>query len=118
MLESYLTILVMVIVGVAFGVVPMLIARLIAPHRPNKRKRQPYECGFPTQNEARMPFDVKFYLIAILFIIFDVETSLLFPWAATLDQTSLSGFLSMMCFLLILVVGFVYEWKRGAFEWN
>lgn len=118
MLENYLPILIFLILGVGFGVVPVIAGRILAPHRPDPRKLSPYECGFEAFEDSRMKFDVRYYLIAILFIIFDLEIAFLFPWAVVLDQIGWFGFGAMFLFLAILVVGFAYEWKKGALEWE
>lgn len=118
MLENYLPILIFLILGVGFGVAPVIAGRILAPHRPDPRKLSPYECGFEAFEDSRMKFDVRYYLIAILFIIFDLEIAFLFPWAVVLDQIGWFGFGSMFLFLAILVVGFAYEWKKGALEWE
>lgn len=118
MLESYLPILVFVVLGVLFGIGPIAAGWLLAPNRPDSEKLSPYECGFEAFEDARMKFDVRFYLVAILFIIFDLEIAFLFPWAMVLDSIGLAGFLAMALFLIILVVGFIYEWKKGALEWE
>ena len=118
MLENYLPILVFVILGVLFGIGPILMGWVLAPNRPDSEKLSPYECGFEAFEDARMKFDVRFYLVAILFIIFDLEIAFLFPWAVVLDTIGLAGFLAMALFLVILVVGFIYEWKKGALEWE
>ena len=104
--------------GVVFGVVPVILGRLVAPHRPDTDKLSPYECGFEAFEDSRMKFDVRYYLVAILFIIFDLEIAFLFPWAVVLKQIGMFGFLAMVLFLTILVVGFIYEWKKGALEWE
>ncbi|HSF47953.1 MAG TPA: NADH-quinone oxidoreductase subunit A [Burkholderiales bacterium] len=118
MLENYFPVLLFILVGIAVGVAPMVLGRLIGPHRPNSEKLSPYECGFEAFEDARMKFDVRFYLVAILFILFDLEIAFLFPWAVVLKEIGLFGFFAMMLFLGILVVGFVYEWKKGALEWE
>jgi len=118
MLEAYLPILIFLIVGVAFGIGPILAGWILGPHRPDSEKQAPYECGFEAFEDARMKFDVRFYLVAILFIIFDLEIAFLFPWAVVLDSIGLFGYLAMMLFLGILIVGFAYEWKKGAMEWE
>ena len=122
MLENYFPILLFILVGLAVGVVPMLlgsgISRFLGVHRPDSEKLSPYECGFEAFEDARMKFDVRYYLVAILFILFDLEIAFLFPWAVVLDDIGLFGFVSMMIFLGILVVGFIYEWKKGALEWE
>jgi len=122
MLESYFPILLFILVGIAFGVMPVMVGggltRLLGIHRPNSEKLSPYECGFEAFEDARMKFDVRYYLIAILFILFDLEIAFLFPWAVVLQEIGLFGFLAMMVFLAILVVGFIYEWMKGALEWE
>ena len=118
MLENYLPVLVFILVGIVFGVGPLVAGFVIGPRRPYDEKISPYECGFEPFGDARAPFDVRYYLVAILFILFDLEIAFLFPWAVVLDQIGLAGFLAMMVFLAILVVGFVYEWKKGALEWE
>jgi NADH-quinone oxidoreductase subunit A len=118
MLENYFPILLFVMVGLAVGVLPQAMGFLLAPHRPDDKKNSPYECGFEAFEDARMKFDVRYYLVAILFILFDLEIAFLFPWAVVLQEIGLFGFFAMMIFLAILVVGFVYEWKKGALEWE
>lgn len=118
MLENYLPILIFIVIGILFGAVPILAGRLIAPHRPDTEKNSPYECGFEAFEDSRMKFDVRYYLVAILFIIFDLEIAFLFPWAVSLDKIGLFGFMAMVVFLGILVIGFIYEWKKGALEWE
>ena len=122
MLENYFPILLFIIIGAVSGLTPILlgggISRLLGVHRPDSEKLSPYECGFEAFEDARMKFDVRYYLIAILFILFDLEIAFLFPWALVLRQIGLFGLLSMIVFLAILVVGFVYEWKKGALEWD
>ncbi|HEX6003383.1 MAG TPA: NADH-quinone oxidoreductase subunit A [Burkholderiales bacterium] len=122
MLENYFPILLFILVGIAFGAVPVMLggglSRLLGVHRPDSEKLSPYECGFEAFEDARMKFDVRYYLVAILFILFDLEIAFLFPWAVVLQEIGLFGFLAMMVFLAILVVGFVYEWTKGALEWE
>ena len=118
MLENYFPILLFVMVGLAVGVLPQAMGFLLAPHRPDDKKNSPYECGFEAFEDARMKFDVRYYLVAILFILFDLEIAFLFPWAVVLQEIGLFGFFAMMIFLAILVVGFIYEWKKGALEWE
>jgi NADH-quinone oxidoreductase subunit A len=118
MLAEYFPILLFIAVGTAIGVVPLVLGRLVAPHRPDPEKLSPYECGFEAFEDARMKFDVRYYLVAILFILFDLEIAFLFPWAVALREIGFAGFVSMMIFLAILVVGFVYEWMKGALEWE
>jgi len=118
MLENYLPILIFLGLGVAFGVVPLLAGAVLAPNNPDSEKLSPYECGFEAFEDSRMKFDVRFYLVAILFIIFDLEIAFLFPWAVVLDTIGWFGYAAMVVFLGILVVGFAYEWKKGALEWE
>ena len=122
MLESYFPILMFILVGLAVGAVPLLLggglSRALGTHRPDPEKLSPYECGFEAFEDARMKFDVRYYLIAILFILFDLEIAFLFPWAVVLREIGFFGFMSMMMFLAILVVGFIYEWMKGALEWE
>ena len=118
MLAEYFPILLFIAVGMAVGVVPVVLGSLLGPHRPDPEKLSPYECGFEAFEDARMKFDVWYYLVAILFILFDLEIAFLFPWAAVLNEIGFFGFASMMLFLGILVVGFIYEWKKGALEWE
>ncbi len=105
-------------IAIFFGVAPMLVGAILGPHKPNSAKNASYECGFEPFADARMPFDVRFYLVAILFIIFDLETAFLFPWAVSLREIGAFGFYAMLIFLSFLVVGFIYEWKKGALEWE
>jgi len=118
MLENYLPILVFVIVGLAVGAVMIAMGFVLGTRRPDSEKLSPYECGFEAFEDSRMKFDVRFYLVAILFIIFDLEIAFLFPWAVVLDQIGMVGYIAMAVFLGILVVGFIYEWKKGALEWE
>ena len=118
MLENYFPVLVFIAVGFALGTVMILVGAVMGPRRPDSDKLAPYECGFEAFEDARMKFDVRYYLVAILFIIFDLEIAFLFPWAVVLDKIGVLGFGAMMVFLAILVVGFIYEWKQGALEWE
>jgi len=118
MLENYLPILVFLIVGSVIGVVVVALGFMLGPQRPDDEKLSPYECGFEAFEDARIKFDVRYYLVAILFIIFDLEIAFLFPWAVVLDQIGMVGFVAMAIFLGVLVVGFIYEWKKGALEWE
>lgn len=118
MLSNYVPILIFIVLGLLFGLVPIIAGRLIAPHRPDDAKLSPYECGFEAFENARLKFDVRFYLVAILFIIFDLEIAFMFPWAIVIDSIGWPGFIAMMVFLFLLAVGFVYEWKKGALEWE
>ena len=118
MLEQYFPVLLFILFGVTVGAVLLTVGTLVSPNRPDAEKLSPYECGFEAFEDARMKFDVRYYLVAILFILFDLEIAFLFPWAAVINDLGLYGFLSMMLFLGILVVGFVYEWRKGALEWE
>ena len=118
MLEKYLPILIFIAIGIGVGVGPILIGFLLAPHKPDAVKNSPFECGFEAFEDTRMHFDVRYYLVAILVIIFDLEIAFLFPWAVVLDSIGLFGFVAMLIFLGILVIGFIYEWKKGALEWE
>ena len=118
MLANYLPIFIFMIVALAIGGALLILGLLLGPNRPNRAKLSPYECGFEAFEDSRMKFDVRYYLVAILFIIFDLEIAFLFPWAIALREIGRFGFLSMMLFLGILVVGFIYEWKKGALEWE
>ena len=122
MIEGYFPILLFIIVGILVGIVPMglgwALSTFSGVNRPDSEKLSPYECGFEAFEDARMKFDVRYYLVAILFILFDLEIAFLFPWAISLNDIGLFGFFSMMVFLAILVVGFIYEWKKGALEWE
>ena len=122
MLENYFPVLLFLAIGAAIGIGGIVssgvLARLTGSQNPDSEKLSPYECGFEAFEDARMKFDVRYYLIAILFILFDLEIAFLFPWAVTLNEIGSFGFWSMMIFLLILIVGFVYEWMKGALEWE
>jgi len=122
LLELYLPILLFLGVGIAIGVASLAasygVGRFLRVYKPDSAKISPYECGFEAFEDARMKFDVRYYLVAILFILFDLEIAFFFPWAVVLDEIGLYGFATMMIFLLVLVVGFVYEWKKGALEWE
>jgi len=117
-LENYFPILLFILVGLGVGVAPLLIGKLVSPHKPDAQKNSPYECGFEAFEDARMKFDVRYYLVAILFILFDLEIAFLFPWAVVIQEIGLAGFWAMMLFLFVLVVGFIYEWVKGALEWD
>nr|VFJ63719.1 MAG: NADH-quinone oxidoreductase subunit A [Candidatus Kentron sp. FW] len=118
MLNNYLPVLIFIFVGFGLGMVLIALNWVLGPHRPDTEKLSPYECGFEAFGDSRMKFDVRYYLVAILFIIFDLEIVFLFPWAVVLKQIGMFGFLAMVVFLGILLVGFVYEWKKGALEWE
>ena len=123
-MENYFPILMFVLVGVAVGVLPIAMGFLLAPSRPDPEKLSPYECGFEAFEDARMKFDVRFYLIAILFILFDLEIAFLFPWASIFkdivatESIKLFGFIEMLVFVAILVIGYIYAWAKGALEWE
>lgn len=119
MLENYLPVLIFLMIGMMVGVGAMFIGGFVlGPSKPNAAKNSPFECGFEAFDDARMKFDVRYYLVAILFIIFDLEIAFLFPWAVVLDEIGLFGILAMGIFLGVLVIGFIYEWKKGALEWQ
>ena len=118
MLQNYLPILIFLIVGLVLGVVLFTVGYFLGPRKPDAAKNSPYECGFEAFEDARMQFDVRYYLIAILFIIFDLEIAFFFPWAVALREIGMVGFWAMMLFLGVLVVGFIYEWRKGALEWE
>lgn len=118
MLANYLPVLIFILIGIFIGCAPLLASRILIPKKPNKEKDSAYECGFEPFEDARIPFDVRYYLVALLFIIFDLETAFLFPWAVVLHKIGWFGFIAMLLFLSVLVVGFIYEWKKGALEWE
>jgi NADH-quinone oxidoreductase subunit A len=118
MLDNYLPILIFIAIGCALGVIAQLIGYILSPKRPYPAKTSPYECGFPAFDDARMPFDVRYYMVAILFIIFDLETAFLVPWAVVFRKIGWFGMISMGLFLGLLIIGFIYEWKKGALEWE
>ena len=117
-LEQYLPVLLFILVGLGVGVAPQVLGYILGPNRPDPAKNSPYECGFEAFEDARMKFDVRYYLIAILFILFDLEIAFLFPWAVALKEIGFVGFIDMMIFLAILVAGFVYMWVKGAIDWE
>ena len=123
-MENYFPILMFVLVGIAVGVLPVAMGFMLAPSSPDPEKLSPYECGFEAFEDARMKFDVRYYLIAILFILFDLEIAFLFPWATIFkdivatESIKLFGFIEMMIFVAILVIGYVYAWAKGALEWE
>ena len=118
LLREYLPILIFLGLAIALGLVFLVAAALVAPYNPDPEKISAYECGFNAFDDARMKFDIRFYLVSILFIIFDLEVAFLFPWAVAFKEAGLLGFWSMMAFLGILTIGFVYEWRKGALEWD
>ena len=117
-LRDYATILIFLFISIGLGFAFIVVNFLFSPSNPDPEKLSAYECGFEAFDDARMKFDVRFYLVAILFIIFDLEIAFLFPWAVSLGNIGLYGFWSMMVFLFILTVGFGYEWKKGALDWE
>ncbi len=118
LLINYLPILIFLGIALALGVIILLATYILARQQPDTEKLSPYECGFEPFEDSRGRFDVRFYLVAILFIIFDLEVAFLFPWAVSLGNIGLFGFWSMMIFLGVLTIGFIYEWKKGALEWE
>ena len=117
-LKDYLPIILFLIIAIGLSIIFIAINYLASPKNPDPEKLSAYECGFEPFEDARIQFDVRFYLVAILFIIFDLEVAFLFPWAVSLSNIGLLGFASMMIFLFLLTVGFIYEWKKGALEWD
>ena len=123
-LDQYLPVLLFILVGIAVGILPQVIGYILGPIRPDAAKNSPYECGFEAFEDARMKFDVRYYLIAILFILFDLEIAFLFPWATIFkdivatESIKVFGFVEMLIFVVILVVGYVYAWAKGALEWE
>ena len=117
-LNNYLTIIIFLLISLILSVGFIVLNFIASPKNPDPEKLSSYECGFEPFNDSRMEFDIRFYLVAILFIIFDLEIAFLFPWAITLGDIGIFGFVSMMIFLSILTVGFIYEWKKGALDWE
>ena len=124
MLENYFPVLVFVLIALVFGIAPVITGMVLAPHRPDAEKLSPYECGFEAFEDARVKFDVRYYLIAILFILFDLEVAFLVPWATIFkeivgtESVRWFGFIEMLVFLVILVVGYAYAWIKGALDWE
>ena len=124
MLDNYFPVFVFVLVGLVFGIAPVITGMVVAPHRPDSEKLSPYECGFEAFEDARMKFDVRYYLISILFILFDLEVAFLVPWATifgeivSTDSVKVFGFIEMLVFIVILVVGYAYAWAKGALDWE
>ena len=124
MLENYFPVFGFVLVGLVFGIAPVITGMVVAPHRPDSEKLSPYECGFEAFEDARMKFDVRYYLISILFILFDLEVAFLVPWATifgeivSTDSVKVFGFIEMLVFIVILVVGYAYAWAKGALDWE
>ena len=117
-LKDYLSIILFLIIALGLSVAFIVINFIFSPKKPDPEKLSAYECGFEAFDDSRMEFDVRFYLVAILFIIFDLEIAFLFPWAVSLGNIGVLGFFSMMIFLFILTIGFIYEWKKGALDWE
>lgn len=117
-LENYFPVLLFILVGIGVGVAPQLLGYLLGPNRPDAAKLSPYECGFEAFEDARMKFDVRYYLVAILFILFDLETAFFFPWGVSMRELGIGGFVTMMVFIAEFVVGFWYIWKKGALDWE
>ena len=117
-LQDYLSIILFLVIALGLSVVFIALNFILSPKKPDPEKLSAYECGFEPFDDSRIEFDVRFYLVAILFIIFDLEIAFLFPWSITLGNIGLLGFCSMMIFLFILTVGFIYEWKKGALDWE
>ena len=124
MLENYFPVLVFVLIALVFGIAPVVTGMVLAPHRPDAEKLSPYECGFEAFEDARVKFDVRYYLISILFILFDLEVAFLVPWATIFkeivgtESVRWFGFIEMLVFLVILVVGYAYAWIKGALDWE
>ncbi len=116
--NEYAPIFVFILIAIAMGALPLVLTLFVARQNPDAEKQSAYECGFEAFEDARLQIDVRFYLLAILFVIFDLESAFLFPWAIVLDQIGLFGFVEMVLFLVILLVGYVYAWKKGALQWE
>jgi NADH-quinone oxidoreductase subunit A len=117
MLEAYVPVLLFILVAIGFAIFALVLAWLVRPERYNKIKLEPYECGIETKGDARDRYSVRYYIIAMLFLVFDVETVFMFPWAVIMDKLALFGLIEMIVFIFILVVGYAYAWKQGALEW-
>jgi NADH-quinone oxidoreductase subunit A len=117
-LENYLPVLLFILVGLGVGILPQVLGHVLGPNKPDFAKLSPYECGFEAFEDARMKFDVRYYLVAILFILFDLETAFFFPWGVSVRELGWNGFLVMMSFIAEFVVGFWYIWKKGALDWE
>ncbi len=116
--SNYVPVFMFILIALGMGIAPLVMTWFVAEQRPDREKLSAYECGFEAFEDARMHFDVRFYLVAILFVVFDLETVFLFPWAIVLDQIGVFGFIEMMLFLVILLVGYVYAWNKGALQWE
>ncbi len=117
-IAEYLPVLMFLCIGVMIGIVPMTLGKILSRHQPNAIKNAPYECGFEEFEDARIQFDIRYYLIAILFIIFDLEAAFLLPWGVSLKDISWAGYLSMFVFVAEFLLGFIYAWRKGAFDWE
>ena len=117
MLEAYIPIFLFILVGIGFAIFTLMVSRLVSTNRYNKVKLEPYECGIEPLTDARDRYSVRYYLVAMLFVIFDVETVFMFPWAVIMDELALFGLIEMLVFLFILVIGYVYAWRKGALDW-
>ncbi|MEM9242883.1 MAG: NADH-quinone oxidoreductase subunit A [Pseudomonadota bacterium] len=118
MLSEYFPILVFIAIGIFFGTAPIVIGYIISPKRPTRGKLSTYECGFEPERDSRLPFDIRYYLVAILFILFDLEVAFLVPWAVVFRKLGWHGMIAMGIFIGLLVLGFIYEWKKGALDWD
>lgn len=116
--NEYLPIIIFILIALVMGVAPLVLTQFLAEQKPDAEKLSAYECGFEAFEDSRMQFDVRFYLIAILFVIFDLESAFLFPWAIVLDKIGFFGFVEMVLFLFVLLVGYIYAWKKGALQWE
>lgn len=116
--NEYAPIFIFILVAIAMGAAPLVLTLFLAEQKPDAEKLSAYECGFEAFEDARLQFDVRFYLLAILFVVFDLESAFLFPWAVVLDQIGLFGFVEMVLFLVVLLVGYIYAWKKGALQWE
>ncbi len=116
--NEYAPIFIFILIAIGMGAMPLVMTLMVSEQKPNAEKMSAYECGFEAFEDARLQIDVRFYLLAILFVIFDLESAFLFPWAIVLDQIGLFGFVEMVMFLVILLVGYVYAWKKGALQWE
>jgi NADH-quinone oxidoreductase subunit A len=117
-IQSYLPIALFIMVGLAIGIIPMMLGKALSRNKPYASKNSAYECGFEEFEDARMQFDVRYYLIAILFILFDLETAFLFPWGVALQDIGFAGYFAMIVFLLEFLLGFIYVWRKGALNWE
>jgi len=116
--SEYAPIFIFILIAIAMGAAPLVLTLFVSEQKPNAEKMSAYECGFEAFEDARLQIDVRFYLLAILFVIFDLESAFLFPWAIVLDKIGLFGFVEMVMFLVILLVGYIYAWKKGALQWE